>query len=145
MRCREVALYKEGFRLQHGGWWRIRQVKCSYMEADEELGRLSAALSEKERATHSSVLAWRIPGTGEPGGLLSMGSHRVRHDWSALAGRQAVQLCIEGLRGPAPGPLENLQKAGVAQWSRWEWRGPRRVKRQMGPDHERPQRHWEGA
>ena len=33
-------------------------------------------------ATHSSVLAWRIPGTGEPGGLLSMGSHRVGHDWS---------------------------------------------------------------
>ena len=37
---------------------------------------------EKEMATHSSVLAWRIPGTGEPGGLPSMGSHRVRHDWS---------------------------------------------------------------
>ena len=35
---------------------------------------------EKEMATHSSVLAWRIPGTGEPGGLLSMGSHRVGHD-----------------------------------------------------------------
>ena len=35
---------------------------------------------EKEMATHSSVLAWRIPGTGEPGGLLCMGSHRVRHD-----------------------------------------------------------------
>ena len=35
---------------------------------------------EKEMATHSSVLAWRIPGMGEPGGLLSMGSHRVRHD-----------------------------------------------------------------
>ena len=35
---------------------------------------------EKEMATHSSVLAWRIPGTGEPGGLQSMGSHRVRHD-----------------------------------------------------------------
>ena len=35
---------------------------------------------EKEVATHSSVLAWRIPGTGEPGGLLSMRSHRVRHD-----------------------------------------------------------------
>ena len=34
----------------------------------------------KEMATHSSVLAWRIPGTGEPGGLLSMGSHRVGHD-----------------------------------------------------------------
>ena len=35
---------------------------------------------EKEMATHSSVLAWRIPGTGEPGGLLSMGLHTVRHD-----------------------------------------------------------------
>ena len=39
---------------------------------------------EKEMATHASVLAWRIPGTGEPGGLPSMGSHRVRHDWSHL-------------------------------------------------------------
>ena len=36
-------------------------------------------------ATHSSVLAWRIPGTGEPGGLLSMGSHRIGHNWSDLA------------------------------------------------------------
>ena len=36
--------------------------------------------TEKAMATHSSVLAWRIPGTGEPGGLPSMGSHRVRHD-----------------------------------------------------------------
>ena len=40
---------------------------------------------EKEMAAHSSVLAWKIPGTGEPGGLLSMGSHRVGHDWSDLA------------------------------------------------------------
>ena len=40
---------------------------------------------EKEMATHSSVLAWRIPGMGEPGGLSSMGSHRVGHDWSELA------------------------------------------------------------
>ena len=40
---------------------------------------------EKEMATHSSVLAWRIPGTGEPGGLPSLGSHRLGHDWSNLA------------------------------------------------------------
>ena len=45
---------------------------------------------EKEMATHSRVLAWRIPGTGEPGGLLSMGSHRVRHDWSRLAAAAAA-------------------------------------------------------
>ena len=41
---------------------------------------LSSSLLEKEMATHSSVLAWRISGTGEPGGLPSMGSHRVGHD-----------------------------------------------------------------
>ena len=45
---------------------------------------------EREMATHSSVLAWRIPGTGEPGGLLSMGSHRVGHDWSDLAAAAAA-------------------------------------------------------
>ena len=39
---------------------------------------------EKEMATHSRVLAWRIPGTGEPGGLPSVGSYRVGHDWSDL-------------------------------------------------------------
>ena len=44
---------------------------------------------EKEMATHSSVLAWRIPGTGEPGGLPSMGSHRIGHDWSDLAAAAA--------------------------------------------------------
>ena len=43
-------------------------------------------------ATHSSVLAWRVPGTGEPGGLLSMGSHRVRHDWSNLAAAAAANI-----------------------------------------------------
>ena len=45
---------------------------------------------EKEMATHSSVLAWRIPGRGEPGGLPSMGSHRVGHDCSDLAAAAAV-------------------------------------------------------
>ena len=44
---------------------------------------------EKEMATHSSVLAWRIPGTGEPGGLPSMGLHRVGHGWSDLAAAAA--------------------------------------------------------
>jgi len=45
---------------------------------------------EKEMATHSSVLAWRIPGMGKPGGLPSMGSHRVGHDWSDLAAAAAA-------------------------------------------------------
>ena len=45
-----------------------------------------------EKATHSSVLAWRIPGTWEPGGLPSVGSHRIGHDWSDLAAAAAVLL-----------------------------------------------------
>ena len=48
---------------------------------------------EKAMATHSSVLAWRIPGTEEPDGLLSMGSHGVRHDCSDLAAA-AVAACV---------------------------------------------------
>ena len=55
---------------------------------------------EKEMATHSSVLAWRIPGMGEPGGLCSMGSHRVGHDWSDLAapGKEiGPEYSLEGL------------------------------------------------
>ena len=47
---------------------------------------------EKEMATHSGVLTWRIPGAGEPGVLMPMGSHRVRHDWSDLAA--AVKCCV---------------------------------------------------
>ena len=46
---------------------------------------------EKTMATHSSILAWRIPGTAQPGGLLSMGSHRVGHDWSDLAAAAAAR------------------------------------------------------
>ena len=52
--------------------------------------RLHFHALEKEMATHSRILAWRIPGTGEPGGLPSTGSHRVGHDWSDLAAAAAV-------------------------------------------------------
>ena len=51
---------------------------------------------EKEMATHSSVFAWRIPGMEEPGGLQSMGSHRVGHDSSNLAAAAAA-VTIKGL------------------------------------------------
>ena len=49
---------------------------------------------DKEMATHSSILAWRIPGTGEPGGLPSMGWHRVGHDWSNLAAAAAALVTL---------------------------------------------------
>ena len=50
---------------------------------------------EKEMATHSSVLAWRIPGMAEPGRLPSMGSHRVGHDWSDLAAAAAESVLLQ--------------------------------------------------
>ena len=59
--------------------------------SSNELGWSSAL--EKEMATHSIIPAWRIPGTGEPGGLLSMGSHRVGHDWSDLAAA-VIFICV---------------------------------------------------
>ena len=50
---------------------------------------------EEEMATHSSVLAWRIPGTGEPGGLLSLGSHRVGHEWRNLVAAANITLLLQ--------------------------------------------------
>ena len=69
-----------------GAWWAAVHgvAKSQTWLSDFTLTFHFHAL-EKEMATHSSVLAWRIPGTGEPGGLLSMGSHRVGHAWSDLA------------------------------------------------------------
>ena len=54
-------------------------------EESDTTERLHFHVLEKEMATYSSVLAWRIPGTGEPGGLPSVGSHRVERNWSDLA------------------------------------------------------------
>ena len=58
---------------------------------EAEIRVVVARCSEKEMATHSSILAWRIPWTDEPGGLPSVGSHRVGHDWNDLAA--AVARC----------------------------------------------------
>ena len=60
--------------------WEERTVIPPIMMKKACFGRWYAEKLEKEMATHSSVLAWRIPGTVEPGGLQSMGSHRVGHD-----------------------------------------------------------------
>ena len=60
---------------------------------------------EKEMATHSSILAWRTPGMGEPGGLPSMGLHRVVHDWSDLAAACLILCCYLLLEFLLPHPL----------------------------------------
>ena len=69
-----------------GAWWAaVHAVPKSWAQLSDFTFTFPFHALEKEMATHSSVLAWRIPGTGEPGGLPSMGSHRVGHDWSDLA------------------------------------------------------------
>ena len=69
-----------------GAWWAVVHV---VVKSQTQLSDFPFTFHfhklEKEMATHSSVLAWRIPGMGEPGGLPSMGSHRIGHDWRDLA------------------------------------------------------------
>ena len=74
-----------------GAWWAaVHGVAKSRTRLSDFTFTFHVHALEKEMATHSSVLAWRIPGTEEPGGLLSMGSHRVGHDWSDLAAAAAA-------------------------------------------------------
>ena len=69
-----------------GAWWAaVHRIAKSRTRLSDFTFTFHFHALKKEMATHSSVLAWRIPGTGEPGGLPSMGSHRVKHDWSDLA------------------------------------------------------------
>ena len=77
--------------MDRGAWWAaVHGVTKSRTQLSNFTFTFHFHALEKEMATHSSVLAWRIPGTGEPGGLLSMGSHRVRHDWRDLAAAAAA-------------------------------------------------------
>ena len=64
-----------------GAWWAaVHGVAESRTHLNDSTSTFHFPALETEMATHSSVLAWRIPGTGEPGGWPSMGSHRVGHD-----------------------------------------------------------------
>ena len=62
------------------GWAAVHGVGKSQTRLSDFTITFHFHALEKEMATHSSVLAWRVPGKGEPGGLPSLGSHRVRHD-----------------------------------------------------------------
>ena len=72
--------------MDSGAWWAtVHGVVNSRTWLSDFIFTFDFHALEKEMATHSSILAWRIPGTEEPGGLPSMGLHRVGHDWSDLA------------------------------------------------------------
>ena len=82
-----------------GAWWAAVHVVA---KGQTRLSNFTITFPfhalEKEMATHSSVLAWRIPGTGKPGGLLSMGLHRVGHDWCDLAAAAEAAAAVQRTR-----------------------------------------------
>ena len=78
--------------MDRGTWWAaVHGVTKSRTRLSDFTLTFHFHSLEKEMATYSNVLAWRIPGTGEPGGLPSMGLHRVGHDWSDLAAAALLQ------------------------------------------------------
>ena len=86
-----------------GAWWAaVHGVAKSRTRLRDFTFPFHFHALEKEMATHSSVLAWRIPGTGEPGGLPSMGSHRVGHDLSDLAAAGSHCIWDHSATGLAP-------------------------------------------
>ena len=77
--------------MDRGAWWAaVPGAMTSQTRLSDFTFTFHFHALEKEMATHSSVLARRIPGMGEPGGLPSLGSHRVGHDWSDLAAAAAA-------------------------------------------------------
>ena len=82
--------YLKVYSMDGGAWWAaVHGVAGSRTQLSDFTFTFHYHTLEKEMATHSSFLAWRTPGMGEPGGLPSMGSHRVGHDWSDLAAAAA--------------------------------------------------------
>ena len=85
------AVLLPGKPMDGGAWWvAVHGVARSQTRLSDFTFTFLFHALEKEMATHSSVLAWRIPGTAGPGGLPSMGSHRVGHDWRNLAAAAAA-------------------------------------------------------
>ena len=75
----------------------VEQAKKKRLNTNSVISRVGYTIRnifEKVMASHSSTLAWKIPWTGEPGGLPSMGSHRVEHDWSNLAAAAARNIFV---------------------------------------------------
>ena len=106
--------------MDRGAWWAaVHEVVKSRTRLSDFTFTFHFHALEKEMATHSSVLAWRMPGTGEPGGLPSMGSHRVGHDRSDLAAVAAAGHLSQ--QPDLPILIIKIEEMGTSlavQWSR---------------------------
>ena len=112
-----------------GAWWvAVHGVTEGRTRLSDFTFTFHCHALEKEMATHSSVLAWRIPGTGEPDGLPSMGSHRVGRDWCDLAAAAANHVTCwntkednflyfpcpgRGLKGRAPFHCHSVERIPI--------------------------------
>ena len=104
-----------------GAWWAtVHGITESRTRLSDFTFTFHFHASEKEMATHSSVLAWRITGTGEPDGLPSMGSHRVGHDWSDLA---AAAACVANgiVKSSYLRTIYSLSQAQVCKMKGWDF------------------------
>ena len=100
-----------------GAWWvAVHGVTKSRTRLNDFTFTFHFHALEKEMATHSSVLAWKIPGTGEPGGRPSMGSHRVGHNWSDLAAATTIEPVLYSLEAELLSPCTATTEAH-APWS----------------------------
>ena len=106
--------------MDRGAWWAaVHGIAKSQTRLSDFTFTFHFHALEKEMAIHSSVLAWRIPGTEEPGRRPSMGSHRVGHDWSDLAaaaeggiGNPLQYSCLEN-------PMDSMKRQKRYDTRRW--------------------------
>ena len=101
--------------------WQVASVTQFVVSVTGMIDDSCWEILEKAMATHSSTLAWKIPWKEEPGRLLSMGSHRVRHDWSNLAAAAAAGKSYWGLL-----TIRRVMKHWVPEgfWAGSTWAGP---------------------
>ena len=105
-----------------GAWWTaVHGVAKSQTRLSDFTFTFHFHALEKDMATHSSVLAWRIPGTGEPGGLPSMGSHRVGHNWSDLAATAAPSIHTPPVASLVAPSLQSTPLCSLDPRYLWLW------------------------
>ena len=110
--------------MDRGAWWAaVHVVAQSWTRLSDFLFTCHFHALEKAMATHSSVFAWRIPGMAEPGGLPSMVSHRVGHNWSDLAVAAMSQFFASGGQSIGVSASVSVLPMNIQDWVPLGWTG----------------------